>query len=79
MCKFSMLFKYILLLAVLPPSLGNAEINDKTDGSVLVESVTSIYDGDTFRANIKGWHSIVDEQIPICIIDIGTPELRGNP
>ena len=70
--------KYTLLLAVLIPSLSNAGINDKTYGSVLVSEITSIYDGDTFRANIKGWPSIVGEHIPIRIMGIDTPELRGK-
>ena len=76
--KTSMLVKCILLLAVLIPSMGNAGVNDKNYGRVLVESVTSIYDGDTFRVNIKGWPSIVGEHIPIRIMGIDTPELRGK-
>jgi len=76
--KIFVLVKCTLLLAVLIPSLSNAGINDKTYGSVLVSKITAIYDGDTFRANIKGWPSIVGEHIPICILGIDTPELRGK-
>jgi len=72
------LVKCALLVAVLIPSMSNVGINDKTYGSALVESVTSIYDGDTFRVNIKGWPSIVGEHIPIRIMGIDTPELRGK-
>ena len=30
-----------------------------------VERVTSIYDGDTFRADIAGWPPIIGERVPI--------------
>ncbi len=28
-------------------------------GDAIVSEVSSIYDGDTFRATIKGWHAII--------------------
>ena len=37
----------------------------KTYGHVVVDEVTSIYDGDTFRCNIKDYPPIVGERIPI--------------
>ena len=70
---------FLLAVAVaLVPSLGFAGINDKTYGSVLVKEITSIYDGDTFRANIEGWPPIVGERVPVRLMGIDTPELRGN-
>ena len=40
--------------------------------------MTSIYDGDTFRVNIKGYPSIVGERVPIRINGVDTPEMRGK-
>jgi micrococcal nuclease len=51
---------------------------DKSYGDVKVLEVTSIYDGDTFRANIKGYPAIVGEHMAIRINGIDTPELRGK-
>lgn len=47
-------------------------------GDVIVDEVTSIYDADTFRANISGWPSIVGERTPIRINGIDAPEIRGK-
>jgi endonuclease YncB( thermonuclease family) len=43
-----------------------------------VAEVTSIYDGDTFRATIAGWPPIVGERMPVRVKGIDTPELRGK-
>jgi endonuclease YncB( thermonuclease family) len=47
-------------------------------GTVTINEVTSIYDGDTFRATIKDYQSIIGKRIPIRISGIDTPELRGK-
>jgi len=47
--KFNCLIITILLFVSL-----HAVAKDKNFGSATVLEVTSIYDGDTFRANIKG-------------------------
>jgi endonuclease YncB( thermonuclease family) len=47
-------------------------------GNATVSEITSIYDGDTFRANIKGYPAIVGEHMSIRINGIDTPELRGK-
>lgn len=46
--------------------------------SAIITKVTSIYDGDTFRANIKDYPQIIGDRIPIRINGIDTPELRGK-
>ena len=51
---------------------------DKSFGDAKVLDITSIYDGDTFRANIKGYPAIVGEHMSIRINGIDTPELRGK-
>jgi micrococcal nuclease len=47
-------------------------------GSVIVSEVTSIYDADTFRANIDGWPAIIGERTPIRVKGVDAPELRGK-
>ncbi len=47
-------------------------------GSAVVSEVTSIYDGDTFRATIKGWPPLIGERISIRVNGVDTPEMRGK-
>jgi micrococcal nuclease len=47
-------------------------------GSAKVAEVTSIYDADTFRANIDGWPPIIGERIPVRVLGINAPELRSR-
>jgi hypothetical protein len=43
---------FILTLTI----ICNAEsLKDKNFGNVIVKEISSIYDADTFRANIQGW------------------------
>ena len=51
---------------------------DKTYGNVVVSEITSIYDGDTFRCNIKGYPAIIGERMSIRINGIDTPEMKGK-
>jgi len=55
-------------------------LNAKTNsyGNATVAEITSIYDGDTFRANIEGFPTIIGEHMSIRINGIDTPELRGK-
>ncbi len=47
-------------------------------GDAVVSEVTSIYDGDTFRANIKGFPPIVGYRMSIRVNGIDTPELKAR-
>ena len=47
-------------------------------GNATVSEVRTIYDGDRFRANIKGWPDIIGKSVPIRILGIDTPEMRGK-
>ncbi|WP_353981673.1 thermonuclease family protein [Salinicola endophyticus] len=47
-------------------------------GSASVARVTSIYDGDTFRADIDGCPPIIGERVPIRVRGVDTPEMRGH-
>jgi micrococcal nuclease len=53
-------------------------LNAAEYGNATVTAVRTIYDGDTFRANISGWPAVVGEGIPIRIKGIDTPEMRGK-
>ena len=65
----------LLALALLLPSFAFAA----TDyGSATVAQVTSIYDGDTFRADIDGWPDVVGHRVPIRVAGVDTPEMRGS-
>lgn len=56
----------------------NVTATEKHYGTAIISEITSIYDGDTFRANIKGYPAIVGEHMSIRINGIDTPELRGK-
>jgi micrococcal nuclease len=45
---------------------------------VTVDSVLSIYDGDTFTVTVKGWPAIIGDRISIRIYGIDTPEMRDK-
>jgi endonuclease YncB( thermonuclease family) len=47
-------------------------------GEAVVAEVVSVYDGDTFRANIKGYPPVIGDTISIRIAGVDTPELRGT-
>ena len=53
-------------------------VNAKDYGNITVKEVTSIYDADTFRVNIKGYPAIAGERIPIRVLGVDAPELRGK-
>lgn len=57
---------------------GTIQASSMDYGSVVVDEVTSIYDGDTFRVNINAWSAIVGHRVPVRVKGIDTPELRGK-
>ncbi|WP_335989539.1 thermonuclease family protein [Pseudoalteromonas sp. CH_XMU1449-3] len=72
------MYRVLFLMLFLTSHVDAASIRDKNHGTLLVSEVTSIYDGDTFRANIKGLHSLIGERISIRVAGIDTPEIRGK-
>jgi len=50
----------------------------KTYGSIAVDYIVSIYDGDTFKVTVPDWPDIVGHEISIRIRGIDTPEIRGK-
>ncbi len=51
---------------------------EKHFGDVLVSEVTSIYDADTFRVNIRGWPDLIGKNISIRVLGVDAPEIRGK-
>ena len=68
----------VVLVALLLPFCAYAD--SKTYGEATVLEITSVYDGDTFRANIEGFPAIIGERMAIRIAGIDTPEMNDkNP
>ena len=72
------LFRLLLVTSILHITLYAEAISNKNYGSVVVSAITSIYDGDTFRANIQGYPEIMGYRIGIRVNGIDTPEMRGK-
>ncbi len=63
---------YCLTLLLPLPALSS------TYGGILIDEVTSIYDADTFRVNIKDWPAIIGRHVPIRVRGMDAPEIRGR-
>jgi endonuclease YncB( thermonuclease family) len=76
--RFLPCFLFLLLTFSLATAQPATTTGEKTYGNAIVSTVTSIYDGDTFRADIQGWPPIIGEHIGIRIAGIDCPELKDN-
>ena len=47
-------------------------------GTLNVTKINSVYDGDTFRADISNIHPLIGENIAIRVAGVDTPEIRGK-
>jgi len=66
-----------LITSLLISGLGHSD--DKVyANNIIVTEVTSIYDADTFRVDIGEWPSIVGERVPIRVLGVDAPEIRGK-
>jgi micrococcal nuclease len=72
-----MKYNYLIITILLLVSL-HASAKDKNFGNATILEVTSIYDGDTFRANIEDFPAVIGESMSIRINGVNTPELRGK-
>ncbi|MCZ2721606.1 thermonuclease family protein [Marinomonas sp. 15G1-11] len=45
---------------------------------IIVSRVVSVYDADTFRVDIEGWPDIVGKNMPIRVLGVDAPEIRGK-
>tara|TARA_Y100001935_G_scaffold254595_1_gene264143 strand:- start:4270 stop:4752 length:483 start_codon:yes stop_codon:yes gene_type:complete len=50
----------------------------KNFGDAEVSQILSVYDGDTFRADIKNWPAVVGKNISIRLNGTDTPEISGK-
>lgn len=56
----------------------NAAWTGENYGGVQINSVTSIYDADTFKVNIDHWPEVIGHRVPVRVAGIDAPELRGH-
>jgi endonuclease YncB( thermonuclease family) len=68
--------KFIALFLVSFWLVAVVHAKPKNYGDAVVEKLLSVYDGDTFKANIKDLPPIIGENIGIRIAGIDAPELR---
>lgn len=68
------MMKFLLICLVLSTSILHA----KEYGNVTVHEIISIYDADTFRVDIEGFPPIAGHRIPVRVLGIDTPEIRGK-
>jgi len=78
MKKYSKLVVSMVMVVFMLTIVSISIAADKTYGEVTVEKVVSVYDGDTFKVDIKGWPDIIGKSIGIRIYGIDTPEIRGT-
>lgn len=72
----SLLLRCILLLGLCSTPVAMAA--EGPYGKVRLDEITSIYDGDTFRATIRDWPAVIGRRVPVRIAGIDTPELRDK-
>lgn len=69
----------ILLFCSLVLQLATAHAStEATYGNVTVTAVTSIYDADTFRVDIRHWPAVVGSRIAVRVKGIDAPEMQGK-
>ena len=76
--KYSQSNSYIILNLILLLYLLSFTASAKEYGYTRVSEVVSIYDADTFRVNLKGYPPIIGERIPVRVLGVDTPEIRGK-
>ena len=72
------MIKYLILSILLILSLEAESLKDIKFKDAVVSEITSIYDGDTFRANIEDYPTIIGYRMAIRVNGIDTPEIKGK-
>ncbi|MDN3652441.1 thermonuclease family protein [Thalassotalea ponticola] len=67
--------KYLSLLAFV---LLSSSASAKQYGDISAVTLSSVYDGDTFRVHIENWPTVIGENTPVRIKGVDTPELRAK-
>ena len=67
-----MFLRFILLILV------SFSVSATEYGNATVSEVRTIYDGDSFRVTINGWPDIIGKSVPIRMLGVDTPEMRGK-
>ena len=71
--------KTLIVLIAATLIAGPAFSKDKVYAdTIIINEVTSIYDADTFRVDIDKWPGIIGERIPVRVLGIDAPEIRGK-
>jgi len=70
--------KTFILILVTLISLQAQSLKDIKFDDVVVDEVTSIYDGDTFRVNINSYPKVIGYRMAIRVNGIDTPEMKGK-
>jgi len=68
----------LLCALILHSTPSQAGADDDTYGNVTVSEVTSVYDGDTFRVNIRQWPGVVGNRISVRVKGIDAPEMQAH-
>lgn len=68
--------RFWLIVCVFIPS--QVVAGDQQYGDIKISDVTSIYDADTFRVNIASWPEIIGKRVPVRVLGIDAPEIRGK-
>lgn len=69
------MFKKGLLLFVISALSATASADY---GTLRVDEVRSVYDGDTFKVTIKSVHPLIGDKVSIRVAGVDTPELRAK-
>ncbi len=70
--------RVFLFVVILIFSIPRANAGEITYGIATVSQIKSVYDGDTFRADIAGWPDIIGKNIPVRVAGVDTPEINGQ-
>lgn len=72
--------KNIFIVLIVCFNISILEATNKVYDDIIINKVISVYDGDTIRADIKGFPAIIGENIGIRLAGIDTPEMTSkNP
>ncbi|MDX8376752.1 MAG: thermonuclease family protein [Mariprofundales bacterium] len=68
----------ISILLIIFFSIDAVADSKKHFGDLTVDKVISVYDGDTFRVNIKNLHPLLGDNISVRIAGMDTPEMKDK-